>query len=68
MFFQIIIWETNANEPEWEAYMMPHHQKKHGSIKEQMVSIRHIEAMTGLDFFNELNLGNLERASTYDSQ
>jgi endonuclease G len=66
MFFQIIIWETNTDEPEWEAYMMPHHQANHGSIMEQRVSVRHIEAMTGLDFFSELDLGDSERVSTYE--
>ena len=65
MFFQIIIWEQTTGEPAWEAYMMPHHQSNHGDIKEQRVSIRHIEAMTGLDFFSELELGGAERISTY---
>ena len=45
--------------------MTVHHQAKHGDIKEQMVSIRHIEAMTGLDFFPDLSLGEAERVSTY---
>ena len=60
MFFQIIIWETNTDEPKWEAYMMAHHQKNHGDIREQLVSVRHIEAMTGLDFFKELSIGDAE--------
>ncbi len=65
MFFQIIIWETNANEPDMEAYLMPHHQRDHGSIAEHLVSVRHIEAMTGLNFFPDLALGDAERMSTY---
>ena len=65
MFFQIIIWEEEPGTPEWEAYMMPHHQKPHGDIQEQRVSIRHIEAMTGLDFLKGMNLGESERVSTY---
>ncbi len=65
MFYQIIVWEDDTGDPLWEAYMMPHHQENHGDIKEQMVSIRHIEAMTGLDFFGALSLGDAERVSTY---
>lgn len=65
MFFQIIIWEDDGDELAWEAYMMPHHQADHGAIREHLVSIRHIEAMTGLDFFSDLELGDAERVSTY---
>lgn len=65
MFFQIIIWEDPTGTPQFEAYMTPNHQKRHGDIREQMVSIRHIEAMTGLDFFPDLSLGDSERISTY---
>ncbi|MBK1877252.1 DNA/RNA non-specific endonuclease [Pelagicoccus mobilis] len=64
MFFQIIVWEK-LDEPHWEAYMLPHHQKAHQSIEEHRVSIRHIEAMTGLDFFPDLALSEKERISTY---
>ncbi len=66
MFFQIIIWEDENGEPVWEAYMMPHHQSNHGDIREQMVSIRHVEAMTGLNFFPDLSLGDAERVSSYE--
>ncbi len=65
MFFQIVIWEDNTDQPTWEAYLMPHHQSAHGDIKEQRVSIRHIEAMTGLDFLGGLGLEEVERRSTY---
>ena len=46
--------------------MMAHHQKNHGDIREQLVSVRHIEAMTGLDFFKELSIGDAESVSTYE--
>ena len=65
MFFQVIIWENDEDEPEWEAYMMPHHQREHVSIAEHLVSIRHIEAMIGLDLMPDKDLGEAERVSTY---
>lgn len=68
MFFQIIVWKTNEATYDWEAYMMPHHQVAHASIKEHLVSIRHIEAMTALDFFSELDLQERERRSTYPQE
>ena len=68
MFFQIIIWEDDEGVATWEAYMMPHHQANHGAIKEQLVSIRHIEAMTGLDFLSEIEVDEAERVSTYASE
>lgn len=68
MFFQIIIWKDDESVPRWEAYMMPHHQVNHGPIKEQLVSIRHIEAMTGLDFLSEFEMDQAERESTYSNE
>ncbi|CAM2008815.1 DNA/RNA non-specific endonuclease [Acanthopleuribacter pedis] len=66
MFFQIVIWEEEG-QPVFEAYLLPHHQKAHGEIEDYLVSIRHIEAMTGLNFFSDLSLGDKERISTLRS-
>lgn len=68
MFFQILIWEVEPSIPTWEAYMMPHHQQAHGPIAEHLVSIRHIETMTGLDFFSEISVGDAERVSSYHAE
>ncbi len=42
--------------------------RRDGAIEEQLVSIRHIEAMTGLDFLSELEADEAERVSTYASE
>lgn len=65
MFFQIIIWKNSAGEEEWEAYMMPNHQNAHGHRNDFKVSIRHIEAMTGLDFLGGMTTDVEERISSY---
>lgn len=64
MFFQIVVWE-DAGQPAIEAYLVPHHQMGHGEPADYLVSVRHIEALSGLDFFPDLNLGDQERVSTY---
>ena len=36
------------------AFLLPHHREKHGDIQDFLVSIDVIEALTGLDFFKDL--------------
>lgn len=65
LFFQIVIWEA-AETPRWEAYLLPHHQVEHGEASDYLVSVRHIEALSGLDFFSDMDLDDRERLSTYE--
>jgi endonuclease G, mitochondrial len=64
MFFKIIITEEEG-VPKILAFLFPHQIKKHGEIGDFLVSVNHIESMTGLDFFHELNNEELERESTF---
>ena len=64
LFFQIVVWKDENDTPQWEAYLLPHHQKKHGDPEDYLVSVRHIEALTGLNFFPDLALEDQERLST----
>ena len=43
---------------------MPRHQANHGAIADQLVSIRRIEALMGLDFLSEFDVEEAERTST----
>ncbi len=65
MFFKIVITEEHG-APEMLAFLFPHQIKKHGEIQDFLVSVNAIEAMTGLDFFSELdNMEVSERESTW---
>ncbi len=64
LFFQIVAWKGDNGVPQWEAYLIPHHQKKHGDPEDYFVSVRHIEALTGLDFSPDFAFENQERMST----
>ncbi|NVD23680.1 DNA/RNA non-specific endonuclease [Desulfuromonas acetoxidans] len=64
LFFQIVAWKDENGAPQWEAYLLPHHQKAHGDPEDYLVSVRHIEALTGLNFFPDFDLQNLKRKST----
>ena len=61
-------WESNTGEPVGEAHMMPHRQATHGAIGNPFVSIRHIEALTGLDFLSKFDAEEEERISTHRSE
>lgn len=66
MFYKIIVTEEK-NKPKILAFLFPHQIKKHGNIQDYLVSIDLIEAMTGLDFFPELNDEKMERVSTWEN-
>lgn len=54
MFFKIAVRYDSDDNPLVLAFLMPHHKEPHGSIQDYLVSVDVIEAMTGLDFFHEL--------------
>lgn len=55
MFFKIVIRESVEGTPIILAFLLPHHKKAHGDIEDFLVSVDIIEAMTGLDFFREVD-------------
>jgi endonuclease G len=66
MFFKIVVTET-AGKPKVLAFLFPHQIKKHGKIQDFLVSVNIIEAMTGLDFFPDLNDEEMEQKSTWEN-
>ncbi len=64
MFFKIII-TIEGGKPRILAFLFPHQILKHGKIQDYLVSVNIIEAMTGLNFFTELNDEEMERSSTF---
>lgn len=55
MFYKILIRNDNHGKPLVLAFLMPHHKEAHGDIEDYLVSVDIIEAMTGHDFFRELD-------------
>ncbi len=55
MFFKILVRNDEQGKPLVLAYLVPHHKEAHGDIEDYLVSVDMIEAMTGLDFFRELD-------------
>ena len=66
MFYKIVVTENN-NIPKILAFLFPHQIKRHGDIQDYLVSVNIIEALTGLDFFPELNDEEMERKSTWEN-
>jgi endonuclease G len=66
MFYKIVITEEDT-KPKILAFLFPHQMKKHGDIQDYLVSVNIIEALTGLDFFPELNDEEMERKSTWEN-
>lgn len=64
MFYKIVVTEEDGN-PKILAFLLPHQIKKHGDIQDYLVSVNLIEAMTGLDFFPDINDEEKERESTF---
>lgn len=54
MFFKIVIRKDENDKPKVLAFLLPHHRVAHGDIQDFLVSVDIIEAMTGLDFFRDL--------------
>lgn len=55
MFFKIVVRKDKNDNPLVLAFLMPHHKEPRGDIEDYLVSVDIIEAMTGLDFFRDLN-------------
>jgi len=70
-YFQIIaVKETEVDFPMVAAFLLPHHRVKHGEIQDYMVSVDVLEALTGLDFFSNLDDETenwLEDADTFEN-
>ena len=66
LFYKIVITEE-SNKPKVLAFLFPHQIKKHGDIQDYLVSVNIIEAMSGLDFFPDLNDEEMERKSTWEN-
>ena len=64
LFYKIVIYEEDS-EPVILAFLFPHQVEDHGDIQDFLVSVDIIEALTSLDFFQELNDEELERMSTW---
>jgi endonuclease G len=61
MFFKIVIRERSYRDgPEVLAFLFPHQFSRQGEIPDFLTTVDSIEALTNLDFFNELN-GRAER-------
>ena len=62
MFFKIVIRKPTAEEvdagddlPKVLAFLFPHQRQAHGELPDFLVTIDVVEALTGLDFFPDLN-------------
>lgn len=56
MFFKLVISDQfTPDEPRVLAFLLPHQRVAHGEIQHFLVSIDILEAMTNLDFFQELD-------------
>jgi endonuclease G len=69
MFYKVVIREPEqvGGSPRVLAFLFPHQRAKHGDIEDFLVPIDVIEAMTGLDFFRELRLGDEEKRKLEDT-
>lgn len=55
MFYKIVIMEDDNDDPLVLAFLFPHQRVRHGDLFSFLVTVDVIEAMTGLDFFSELD-------------
>lgn len=55
MFFKIVVRENEQGDTQVLAFLIPHQKAPHGHIHNYLVSVDTIEAMTGLDFFRDLD-------------
>lgn len=70
MFFKIVVTEDAQENPKVLAFLLPHQKAPHGLIHNYLVSVDVIEAMTGLDFFRDLDdatEAELEARDTFDN-
>lgn len=55
MFYKIVVLENpDTGVPVVLAFLFPHQRSAHGDIEDFLVTVDIIEALTGVDFFNEL--------------
>jgi endonuclease G, mitochondrial len=70
-FFQIVaVKDEDTDYPMVAAFLLPHHRERHGDIQDYLVSVDVVEALTGLDFFSELDDETevwLEDADTFEN-
>ncbi|MDX1585271.1 MAG: DNA/RNA non-specific endonuclease [Balneolaceae bacterium] len=55
MFYKIVVRNDDHGKPLVLAFLLPHHKEAHGEIEDFLVSVDIIEALTGLDFFSEMD-------------
>jgi endonuclease G len=56
LFYKIVIMENpDIDTPIVLAFLFPHHRSVHGDISDFLVTVYTIEALSGLDFFRNLN-------------
>lgn len=55
MFYKIVIRNDDQGKPKVLAFLLPHHRVAHGDIQDFLVSVDIIEALTGLDFFSDMD-------------
>lgn len=57
MFYKVVSFEPTSYKPRRNlAFLFPHQRKAHGEIQDFLTSIDVIEAMTGLDFYKDLEV------------
>lgn len=71
MFYKIVITKTqDPDQPLVLAFLFPHHRSVHGSIEDFLVTVDVIEAMTGCDFFKDIEdqkEAEIEDQSTWET-
>ena len=73
MFFKIVVRESEDPDddmPRVLAFLFPHHRAKHGEIQDFLTSVDVIEALSGLNFFNQFGpevQHALEDADTFEN-
>lgn len=69
MFYMIVVYEEpGRSEPAILAYLLPHQRVRHGELDAFLTSVDTIEALTGLDFFQDLDIQaelRIEALDTY---
>ncbi len=56
LFYKIIILEQDGLDYPWVlAFLLPHHRSARGEIADYLVSVDIIEALSGQDFFSDLD-------------
>lgn len=70
MFFKIVVREDEQGQPLVLAFLLPHQKVPHGRLQDYLVPVDIIEAMTGLNFFRDLDddiEAELEARDTFEN-